>query len=112
MLLRRSERDIHDQPAPKRDHGSGCQLARVIVGTHTSIEHRIPAPKRLFPEWLAPREYTVFHHLLVAAPNIVDENVDGASLLNARECSCDLFILSVVATNSCDLRVASDVVVD
>src|SRR3954447_19315006 len=95
------------------DHGSGCQLARVVVGAHTSVKHRVPTPKRLFPKWLAPREHTVFHHPLVATPNVVDENVDRASLLsNARECRRDLFILPVVTTNFSDPRVVALAVLD
>lgn len=76
------------------------------MGAHTSVEHGIPAPKRLFPKWLAPCKHTVFHHLLIAAPYVVDENIDSPGLLSHPiECSCELIVLSVVTTNSYNLRV-------
>src|SRR5258708_5803076 len=70
---------------------------------HTCAEHRVPTPKRLFPERLAPGEYPVLDHPLVSAPHVVDENVDPARLLsNALEGSRHLSIHSVVAANAGD----------
>ena len=82
-------------------HGWGGQLARIIVGADTSVEHCVPTPKRLFPKRLAPGEHTIFDHSLIAAPDVVDENADGASLpSHERECSSDLFIVPVVTANA------------
>jgi len=52
-----------------------------IVGTHAGMEHRIPAPDRLFPKRFAPGKHSVLQHLFVAAPDVIDENVDGAAIL-------------------------------
>ena len=84
VLLRRPERDVHDQPAPAGDHRPCRQLARVVVRAHSCAEHRVPAPERLFPERLAPRECPVLDHPLVSAPDVVHEDVDPVSRLERR----------------------------
>src|SRR5690349_12491873 len=65
-----------------------------------AAEHRVPAPQRLFPERLAPRELTVVHHPLVTAPDGVHEDVDAAGLVQyPPQRPFHLRIVAVIARN-------------
>ena len=77
VLLRCPERDVDDQPAPLRDHRRRGELTGAVVRPNAGAEHRIPPPERLFPEWPGPRELAVVDHALVAAPHVVDQDVDS-----------------------------------
>ena len=71
------------------------------MGAHAGTEHRVPAPESLLPERLSPCECPVFDHPFVAAPNVVDENLDLARLPSYTfERSRHLRIHSVVASKT------------
>src|SRR3982750_1607213 len=74
---------------------------------HSSTKHCVPAPQRLFPERFGPGECAVLDHPLVAAPDVVDEDVDPAGLPNhTLERRRHLLIQPVVAPNAGNLLVA------
>src|SRR6185369_5054516 len=102
MLLRRPVRDVHDESAPPRDHRRRGQLRGAVVRAHAGVEHLVPAPERLFPEWFRPRELAILHHVVVAAPDVVDEDVDAALAQDARERRVYLRVDAVIATDGGD----------
>jgi hypothetical protein len=54
----------------------------------------------LFPEWFAPRKSGRFHHSLVTAPRVVDENVDAGALRDdLAEDRFDLIVVSMITAN-------------
>src|SRR5262245_56233673 len=60
-----------------RLHPARCELAAYECGTYTTVEHRIPPPRRLFPERRGPRELATIDHTFVTAPRGIDEDVDA-----------------------------------
>jgi hypothetical protein len=93
-------RDVDNEAATASDHACRGKLAGVIVRADTGAEHRVPPPQRLLPERLHPGELAVVHHPLVAAPYVVDEDVDGVVLCDARERGFDVAVHGVIAANA------------
>src|SRR5262245_9204063 len=99
MLLRSPEGDVGNQPTPLTDHDLRRVLAGGVVRPDPSLEHGIPAPYGLFPEWPAPRELSVDDHPLVSAPDIVHEHIEPVPLARNRfEHAAHLLVISMVAT--------------
>ena len=72
----------------------------MIMRADAGCEHRVPAPQGLLPERLRPREIAILDHPLVAAPHIVDQDVDTLGLgKDFLERGFDLRVLTVVTTN-------------
>ena len=91
-------RDVDDQPAPPARPSPGGELARAVVRADAGAEHRVPAPERLLPERLAPGELAVLDHPLVAAPDVVHEDVDAAAFVeDVLERRVDLGVVAMVA---------------
>ena len=96
-------RDVHDQSSPPGDHRWRGKLACLIVRANARAEHRVPAPERLFPEWLGPGELAILDHALVAAPHVVHQDVDGTvALEDALERRFDLGVIAMVAADRRD----------
>ena len=58
------------------DHCSSGVSARDIVRPDARRKHRIPPPERLFPKGLHPGELAILDQVLIAAPDIVHQNVE------------------------------------
>src|SRR5262245_1415795 len=71
------------------------------MSADTSGEHCVPAPERLFPKGLAPGKDPILNHFFVAAPDIVDEDIDGTSFIHhSLECLRNLLIVPMVTSNT------------
>jgi hypothetical protein len=94
---------VHDQTPALR--GSSEEERRGAasseeVGADACREHPIPAPERLFPERQVEEGHVGFAVLLVAAPDVVHEQVEMTALpLHLREKRCDLLVDGVVAAD-------------
>jgi hypothetical protein len=76
-------------------------LTRDERGAHTGGDHGVPAPHRLLPERLGPREPTVGDHSFVSAPGDVHEDVEPAGFaLDLLENVGDGLVVGVVARES------------
>jgi len=68
---------------------------------NTCVHHRVPAPHRLLPERVGPREPIALDHALVAAPHAVDEDVETSMVaVDGPEESLDLRIVRVIAAHA------------
>ena len=54
---------------------AACWLATNAARTPAG-HHRLPAPRRLLPEWRRPRELAVLDHPFVSGPGVVHEDVE------------------------------------
>src|SRR5437868_3321996 len=105
MFLRCPERNVDDETAALCDHYLRGVSAGDISGTHASRKHRVPAPERLLPEGQRPCELAVLDHLLVAAPDVINENVQTTLLFtHSLKHRLDLSVMSMVARDWNDLR--------
>src|SRR5260370_37167227 len=103
VLLRGPGRAVHDQPTPVGNHRLRGELARVVVCSYSCAEHRVPAPKGLFPERLSPGKCAIFDHPLVSTPDVINEDVDTLSFPGyAFERRGHLCIQPMVAANTRD----------
>src|SRR5437868_3392723 len=59
--------------------GAASWLASV-VRTNARVEHLVPTPEWLFPEWERPGELAVVDHAIVAAPDGVHQDVNSVGL--------------------------------
>src|SRR5437764_1845082 len=75
VFLCRPKRNADDETATLSDHYLRGVSAGDISGAHPGGEHRVPAPERLLPEGQRPRKLSVLDHILVAAPDVINENV-------------------------------------
>src|SRR5437764_2987287 len=105
VFLRCPERNVDDETAALSDHHLRGVSAGDISGAHASGEHRVPAPERLLPEGPRPRKLAVLDHLLVAAPDVINENVQATLLFtHSLKHRLDLSVMSMVARDWNDLR--------
>src|SRR6266567_1001422 len=87
------------------NHRAGRELAGKIVGADTGGKHRVPTPDGLLPKRPGLGEDAVFHHPLISTPDVVDENIDLASVPgDTLESGNYLLIIAVVATDSDHIR--------
>src|SRR6185437_12261002 len=98
ILLRGPELNVHDESAAAGNHHRRGEATGHVMRAHAGLEHRVPTPERLLPELARPRELAVLHHVFVAAPDIVDENVEPAVLArDAVKNGTNLRIFAMVA---------------
>src|SRR5262249_3588280 len=83
VFLCRPKRDIHNQSTLLGNHHRRDQLTSAVVCANAGCEHSIPAPQRLLPEWFGPGESAMLDHVLITAPNVIDQDINGLGL--ARE---------------------------
>lgn len=77
--------------------GAAARLA-TNVERSPPIDHRIPSPKRLLPEWTRSGEIAAFDQIFIAWPGIVHENIDAAVLFdNLAYDGLGLSVVSVIA---------------
>ena len=70
------------------------------------LEHGIPTPEWLFPEWLGPGEIAILDHALVATPHVVHQDVDRVGLADDQvERRFHLDVESMVAADAGDLLI-------
>ena len=86
------------QPSTRTHHRARRVLARDIRCANARRDHRVPAPRRLFPERRHPREAAIFDHAFVAAPGNVHEHIEVTALvLNLLKHRRDRVIVGVIA---------------
>src|SRR6476646_9773337 len=74
------------------------QSAGHIGRADACLEHRVPAPQRLLPEWARPCELTIFHHIFIAAPGIIHQHINAALLLaDSAKRTLSLLIVAMIA---------------
>jgi hypothetical protein len=74
-------------------------------GANAGIHHSGPTVSRLLPEWKGPSEVSGFHHLLVASPGGIDENVEPTGFFyHGVERDFGLAIVRVIATHASNFR--------
>jgi hypothetical protein len=102
MLLCRPQADVDDQPALIRHHQARGVDRRDVRAAHASVHHRVPEVIGLFPEGEEPGEAAArVDHALVAAPRVVDEQIQfAAGVRNLTESANDLFVFGVIAGNA------------
>ena len=74
--LRHRHRDRHHQAVRGRDEQRGAHRGRHVVGPHPAAEHRVEQLDRLLPERRGPLLPAAGVEPLVAAPRIVDQQVE------------------------------------
>src|SRR5262245_60837671 len=90
-----------NQSMPVGYHRGRGELACAVMRPHAGAEHRIPPPQGLFPERLGPGECPILNHMLVAAPDVVDKDIDSGRLTaDALERPRHLCIQPVVTANA------------
>src|SRR5262249_33968997 len=82
------------------DHHLCGQLTGEIMSARPGLKHGIPAPKRLPPKRARPGEFAIFQHILIAAPDVVYQDVQPPLLIrDSTKCRLDLLIIAVIAFN-------------
>jgi len=100
VFLRREEGDIHDQAGSFLYHQRCCQGAAEIVRPHSRLEHGLPARERHCPEALLRPECRAVPEVLVAAPYVVDKDVEASVVGgDSREQGAHLSIVAVIAAD-------------
>src|SRR4029453_18253260 len=87
--------DVHDQPAARLDHQRGGQHRGEGRGTEASLEHQVPMSPLHLPE-----RRLIVERELVAAPGVVDEQIETALLgADPPEQRLDLGVVRMVTAN-------------
>src|SRR5262249_48357741 len=101
VFLSGPKRDVHDQSMPLGDHCRRGKLAGVVMRSDACGEHRVPTRDSLLPEWFWPGENATLYHVLVAAPHVIDQDIDWSRLPgNLFERRAHLCIVSMVTANA------------
>jgi len=100
VALRGPVGDVDDQAGALGDHHRRREDAGNVVRSAAGIEHLIPAGERGVPEPLLVPELRAVVEVLVAAPDVVDQDVESALLpLDSLEDGLHLRIVAVVAAD-------------
>src|SRR5262249_44064490 len=82
------------------DHHLCGQLTGEIMSARAGLKHGVPAPKRLLPKRARPGELAVFQHILIAAPDVVYQDVQPPLLLrDLAKGGLHLLIIAMVTFN-------------
>jgi hypothetical protein len=80
ISLRREERDIDNQAGMLGNHDRRSENTGNVVGTDSSLEHRIPTRNRNSPEPRFLPDLCPVAKVFIAAPNVIDQDIQTVLL--------------------------------
>src|SRR5258708_13585612 len=98
MLLRCPKGEGDHETTALLHHERSGQTTCDEMGTNPGLKHRFPAPHRLLPEGALPRPLAIFAHLLVAAPDVIHQEIQPSLLCLDLRKECFHFCIVPVFT--------------